>query len=178
MSQATVQHILGLVEQLSHADRELFDQQLAEHTDVGPRQEAGQALRGAKMPETAQTTIEEAIELSRGILDMPEDWDGEGPPAYSEATWQRATSFVRNYAQRLWAEHAVRIPAPQVLPGPDASIDVHWEEESFELLVNIPADDCQRAEFYGDDYGAVCIKGNLDPAVLNRGLIEWLQNAG
>ena len=46
-------------------------------------------------------------------------------------------------------------------------MDVHWMEESFELLVNIPADTGQRAEFYGDDYGSIYVKGNLDPTAFN-----------
>lgn len=121
--------------------------------------------------------IEDAIESSREILELKDDWDGEGGQGYLKETWQRAASFVRNYARRLWSEHEVLIPAPKILPGPNGSIDVHWEEKDFELLVNISADREEKAEFYGDDYGSIYIKGKLNPSTFNRGLIEWLQKA-
>jgi hypothetical protein len=105
------------------------------------------------------------------------DWDGEGGQGYDEETWNRAAAFVRNYARRLWPGHGVPVPAPEILPGPAGSIDLHWEEKDFELLVNIPANSQERAEFYGDDYGSIFIKGAINPAVFNKGLIEWLQMA-
>jgi len=171
MSDATIQQILDQIAELPESDRELLDRRLAEGAKAGSGQEAG--TRG-----TDQHEIEEAIERSHEIVDVADDWDDEGSPGYSQATWERAVGFVRNYARHLWSHHGVRIPAPRILPGPEGSIDIHWEEDSFELLVNIPRDGDQRAEFYGDDHGAIYIKGSLDPSGLNRGLIEWLQKAG
>lgn len=121
--------------------------------------------------------IEGAIESSRDLIDIEDDWDGEGSPGYLEQTWRRAAQFVREYAAHLAADYGLKIPAPGILPGPDGSIDIHWESDSFELLVNIPADANERAEFYGDDHGSIYIKGNLDPSRVNQGLIEWLQKA-
>jgi hypothetical protein len=122
--------------------------------------------------------IEAVIESSRKILDLKDGWDGEGSRGYDEATWDRTIAFVWNYARRLRSQHGVRIPAPKILPGPAGSIDLHWQETDFELLVNIPANSQERAEFYGDDYGGIFIKGAINPAVFNKGLIEWLQKAG
>lgn len=177
MSRPSVERILDLIGELSDDDRERFDQQFGRQAMVERRQEVAGAGGEATARMVGRPSIDEAIEESREILDVPDDWDGEGTPAYSRATWERATSFVTHYAQRLWVEHGIRIPAPKILPGPDGSIDVHWEQESFELLVNVPAESTQRAEFYGDDYGTIYIKGSLDPAALNRGLIEWFQKA-
>jgi hypothetical protein len=66
------------------------------------------------------------------------------------------------------------LPVPKILPGPNASIDLHWKLPGFELLVNIPSDAAQPATFYGDDYRNSCIRGNLNPAEEVRGLVVWL----
>ncbi len=54
------------------------------------------------------------------------------------------------------------------------SIDLHWKQPTWELLVNIPAEETRRAAFYGDDYGAGAIKGSGDAGRHNFGLLEWL----
>ncbi|MBI4661430.1 MAG: hypothetical protein HY735_21620 [Verrucomicrobia bacterium] len=66
------------------------------------------------------------------------------------------------------------IPPPKILPGPDGSIDVHWKTKTCELLVNVPAGSNQRADFYGDDYGSLRIKGTIDPENPSSGLLFWL----
>ncbi|PYS66502.1 MAG: hypothetical protein DMF74_00890, partial [Acidobacteria bacterium] len=42
--------------------------------------------------------LSEAIESSRSILDLPDNWDEEGSSAYAEDAWKRATSFVEECA--------------------------------------------------------------------------------
>jgi hypothetical protein len=54
------------------------------------------------------------------------------------------------------------LPAPAILPGPNGSIDLHWKTPRFELLVNVPREEANPATFYGDDYGSLCIRGNLN----------------
>ena len=43
-------------------------------------------------PDTAQ--LDEAIEESRQILELRDNWDGEGGESYLESTWQRAVDFL------------------------------------------------------------------------------------
>jgi hypothetical protein len=120
--------------------------------------------------------ILEAIRESRKILSLKDDWDTEGSPGYSEKIWKRATNFLLGHARKLMERYAVRIPAPSILPGPDGSIDLHWKTQDYELLVNIPANNSEQASFYGDDKNRGFIKGNLDPATFNKGLLTWLMN--
>ena len=67
-------------------------------------------------------------------------------------------------------------PTPRIASGPDASIDLHWKQKEWELLVNIPKDDSQMAVFYGDDYGSSKIKGSFDPETINLGIVNWLMH--
>lgn len=62
---------------------------------------------------------------------------------------------------------------PYISPGPDGSVDLHWEHGGRGLLINIPADD-GRATFYGDGKGMITIRGNFDPSTCYEGLIKWL----
>jgi hypothetical protein len=107
--------------------------------------------------------IDEAINNSKWMLQLAEDWDEEGSPPIDEATWNAATAFLRRQADIHWRRYSKMIPVPHIAPGSDGSIDIHWKTENFELLVNIPARPGSGAGFYGDDYGGSRIKGVLDP---------------
>ena len=121
-----------------------------------------------------QASIQQAITTSRSILELEDDWDDQGSPRYAEATWQRATDFLVRQADFARASLGRELPVPKILPGPKASIDLHWKLAGFELLVNIPSDAAQPTTFYGDDYRNSCIRGNLNPAEEIRGLVVWL----
>lgn len=114
------------------------------------------------------------IENSRWILDLPDDWDDQGSPKYSFNTWKRATDFL--LLQSYFAKNMMGrdLPAPKILPGPAGSLDLHWKMPSFELLVNIPSEIKKAGTFYGDNYGGLCIRGNLDTSKEVAGLIVWL----
>jgi hypothetical protein len=124
---------------------------------------------------TALAVLEQPIEDSRKMLHYPDNWDGEGSPAYREETWRRAVSFLVRAAARLWEDYSVRIDAPRVLNGPNGSIDLHWTTQNRELLVNVPADPHQLADYYGDDRtGGHRVQGDLDPTEPNTWLLMWL----
>ncbi len=118
--------------------------------------------------------VQDAIESSRYILELKDDWDEDGSARYTEAVWDRAVQFLLKYANSILETQHVRIDAPQILPGPNGSIDLHWKNSDYELLINIPADPSKPAGFYGDDYESSSIKGTFDPSKYNYGLLLWL----
>jgi hypothetical protein len=118
-----------------------------------------------------------AIEDSRHILELPEDWDGEGSPAFQEETWDRAADFLVHQAGALWDRNGLVLPVPRLLPGPGASIDIHWRSPRRELLINIPSDQAAPITFYGDDYGLDKKKGQIREGALNLDLFAWLTAA-
>ncbi len=115
-----------------------------------------------------------AVDSSRKMLDLPDDWDGDGSPCYSEATWGRAVGFVARNALWLWQKQGLRMECPAIRKGPEGSIDLHWKSTDRELLVNIPVDDSVRAAFYGDDRQGLYIEGAIDVSIFNQGLLLWL----
>lgn len=116
----------------------------------------------------------DAIAASQCILQLPDNFDDEGSMAYSEGTWQRAVEFVRSHTIWVWEHLELVVNAPNIAPGPDGSIDIHWEDNQRELLVNIPSDRGAPLRFYGDDKGEDRIKGTLSGIDSEHGLLAWL----
>ena len=125
---------------------------------------------------SSNIALKAEIEQAKRILELEDDWDGEGSLGYSEDTFNRAIEFLTTHVERLWDTHRIRLPIPRIGPGPDGSIDLHWKQPSWELLVNIPAAANERATFYGDNYEAHEIRGSLDPKNFNLGIATWLMN--
>src|ERR1700678_3773675 len=108
------------------------------------------------------------IERAEGMLENADDRD-EDAAVFSRETLDRAVEFLKAQSAKLRKMYGSFAPVPHIGPGPDESVDLHWKRESWELLVNIPANPDRLATFYGDDYGAQKIKGSLDPRTINYG---------
>jgi hypothetical protein len=122
--------------------------------------------------------LSRAIAGSRRLLALPDDWDGAGSPALQDGTWERAADFLRRQAGALWDRDGLVLPVPQILAGPEASIDLHWQSARRELLVNVPADTSAPITYYGDDYGPDKKKGQIEAGALSLELFAWLTAAG
>jgi hypothetical protein len=108
--------------------------------------------------------IAAAIVASRSMLELDDDWDGEGSPGYSAATWRRAVGLLLTSALVLAEDRELTVPRPNIRKGPLGSIDLHWQTAARELLVNVPAKADEPADYYGDDRaGGHVVKGTLDP---------------
>ena len=118
--------------------------------------------------------LAEAIQSSRGILDLADDWDEEGSLAYKEATWNRAAELVEKTAVAFHSRFGVWVDPPRLLPGPEGSIDIHWKAAERELLINIPEADEEPADYYGCGSLQDAIKGKLDTSLPNEWILLWL----
>ena len=119
--------------------------------------------------------LADEVEASRALLELRDDWDGEGSPGYERATWIRATRFLCVNADRIWQHSGDIVPAPDISPGSRGSIDLHWRTSDRELLINFPAHEDLPVRFYGDD-GAKgsSIEGEFDADDSNSWLLMWL----
>lgn len=118
--------------------------------------------------------LNSVIDKSRRLVDLGDDWDDEGALAIAERTWERATGFLKRQAERLWSEASRLLPVPDIMPVPNGSIDLHWETDEYELLINVPDDPNKPASFYGDHYDEIQIRGTLDPDSDHPGVLSWL----
>jgi hypothetical protein len=125
------------------------------------------------LPSNFQDLMTE-VNRSRRMLEWDDNWDGDGSPAYDEATLARAADFLMRSSIALWADFRLNSPVPEIAPGPDGSLDLDWQTANRELLVNIPADLDKPATFYGDDKVNTKLKGILDTSADNVWLLMWL----
>jgi hypothetical protein len=118
--------------------------------------------------------IAQAVESSRRILDLPENWDEEGGPAYTRYTWERATQFVIQTAIAHRRISGVWINPPKITPGPGGSIDVRWKRQPRSALINFPASEADPIQFFGSDGEIESIRGTLDLSTANQWILMWL----
>lgn len=143
-----------------------FAQLVRRHSVYGP------VVRDTDV-EAPATPLERAIETSRWILDLRAGWDDEGALPCAQA-WHRATDYLRRQAQWVFERLGVVLDAPDLMPLADGSVDIHWDLDPCELLINVPSDASRPASFYGDDRGSLNIKGTLATESFNEGLLQWL----
>ena len=117
--------------------------------------------------------LETAIDHSRSILDLRDDWDEAGAPGYQWGTWERAIALLRLHASAALLL-ARTIPVPRILAGPNGSIDLHWRSADSEILLNVPADERQPIDFYGDDRSGGVVRGTLSSVISKATLLPWL----
>lgn len=119
-------------------------------------------------------SMEARIDASRAILTTRVDPEDELSPTYSTAVWERAVRFLRDIAKLSYQRLGRIFDEPAIEPGPDGSVDLHWDHKSYELLINIPGDPGKAVEFYGDDRARTRFRGTLDPARPQLALVLWL----
>ena len=141
------------------------------HQVVARMQWSDTVLDVAVPPELSAVT--DAIEKSRAILQLKDNWDGEGSSGYTEDTWNQAAQFLFENALRLWNERGIAVSAPAIYNGPEGSIDIYWGALDRKLLINIPANSEEPATFYGQDSSDHEIKGNLRLSDKNEWLMMW-----
>jgi hypothetical protein len=118
--------------------------------------------------------LERVLEVSRRLLDLEPNFDGEGSSAYMPETWARAVFFLRQLKDAGILIGVRYLPSPSVDPGPHGTIDLHWETDRFELLVNIPAEQDSPISFYGDDYGPARLKGSFESSEARERILAWM----
>jgi hypothetical protein len=57
---------------------------------------------------------------------------------------------MRN-AIRLYQSQKKFFDPPEIMPGPNGSMDLHWKTDARELLINVPPRSEETISYYGDD---------------------------
>ena len=121
------------------------------------------------------TSLLKAIDASKAEFPSHDNWDQEGSVGYSESTWRRVNQFLIRNA--IHFSRSRNFSVPEILPGPDGSIDLLWRTKSRELLINVPPG-TEALSFYGDDREdgtKDAIKGKkLDESADNDWIFLWL----
>ena len=117
---------------------------------------------------------EETARARTAILGLQDNWDGQGSPGYADSTIDKAISFLNIHVKHVFADSR-RILIPKILPSDSGSIDLHWREQKFELLVNVPATDDIVVSFYAENLlDRSFIKGSFAHSSTSKLLANWL----
>lgn len=117
--------------------------------------------------------VEQAIENSRYLLGLGDDWNGDGARAIQRSTWLVATNLVRRTALTLGARTGIQLPPPEIGPCADGSIDLFWDTAAFTLLINIQPNSAE-SDFYGDNRVGLKLKGTFNPESQELGFLDSL----
>ena len=118
--------------------------------------------------------IKTEIARAQRMLTWGDNWDDEGSIGYTIYTWRRVSWFLLAGATQL-QEMGIELITPEILPGPEGSMDIHWKTDEIELLVNIPSSSVYMANYYGGyEKRSQEVKGYLDYTGDSRRLFLWL----
>jgi hypothetical protein len=119
--------------------------------------------------------LRNTIAESSRLLELTDDWDGEGSLGYSEKTRNKAIKFLEENAINFHQNTGTWITAPDICPGPNGSIDLLWKLEDRRLLINIPVGENNLAGYYGDNsQNGTVRKGKLNLTEKNEEILIWL----
>ena len=128
-----------------------------------------------RVPKIIELLDKEIQKSEDWILSLKNNWDDKGSIGYKRSTLMKSVDFLRILYEIMAEKSDYVIPVPGILPGPHGSIDLHWKNEKFELLINIPADPSNEVvSFYGDNYKDLKIRGTFNINNLKTGPINWL----
>lgn len=118
--------------------------------------------------------LQTIIDNSRWILDLHDDWDDEGSVGYKVETWIRAMNFLKNVLFSSVNDFCVKSCFPKISPADDGSIDLFWKQESFQLLINIPACESELLAYTGENKWGETISGRINTNRKNFNIAAWL----
>lgn len=132
-------------------------------------------LYGFELPGELSPFVQE-IERSRAMLDLEDDWDGEGSPGYAEETWRRAVGIAIAGARNYLTTRKAAPPTPVFSKGPEGSVDILWWSGNRRLMINVPAEENDPVTYHGYDRENANreTKGVLDPYDSNGWMLSWL----
>lgn len=116
--------------------------------------------------------LADALNESRWMLDLRDNWDDEGSPSYAQATWERAARFLINSAKFV-QDLGLVFAIPKVQNGPEGTIDLYWETPDAKLLLNIPTEWEAPANYYGHKADGSETRGSLNTAHIEPWLMLW-----
>lgn len=111
------------------------------------------------------------IEKSKYILALEDDFDDDGSEGYKSETWVRAIKFICQLFDFALIKSNLKLPVPKILHGPSGSIDIYWENDDFNILVNIPKIDTPYGTYSGENKFGEKTKGQFDPSNINYGIV-------
>ena len=106
--------------------------------------------------------VKVVTKAKRRLLELEDDWDGEGSPGFKSHTFELVAGFLYElYFEFSPIENFVTEVC--ILPSCEGSIDLYWSTENFELIIVFREN--ETFSFYGDDkFQKNVIQGKYKPS--------------
>ena len=120
---------------------------------------------------TNRQAIDKVVDAAEErILALEKDWDGQESPAFEKQT----LGAIRGFLSELVEESELGVVRQVwIVPFSGSSIDLQWQTEHFDLLINFCADG--NVTYYGKDTYGHSIRGDSRP---KSGYIScWMSHA-
>lgn len=127
-------------------------------------------------PTQLQDVLNEIID-SKYILDLNDDWDGEGSPSFSKELYQDAIQFLIDYSIALFNVYNIVMDVPEINPCRNGSIDISWRSSLVRLLINFKQVAGEtKILFYRDHYqNKQSNKGDLSLNNIDESFLIWMK---
>lgn len=117
----------------------------------------------------------EAIEESRSMLELKENFDGEGFRPIEHSTWEKMKSFLLDKYAPYVKKRNGSIFIPDIYESDDGNIELLFENDNFYLSISIWASDI-KPTFYADNKklgkDRDCIKGFVNE--FSTSIFDWI----
>ncbi|OIV41194.1 hypothetical protein [Flavobacterium johnsoniae] len=102
--------------------------------------------------ENPELLLEEAIEKSKYIYGLEDDWDENNSPGYTYENWEKAVMFLLSFSKWIRVNLLKNMQVPKIYQGPNGSIDILWEDTEVKIFFNIDGDSNKGTfySYYGD----------------------------
>ncbi len=110
------------------------------------------------------------------VLNLKDNWDGEGSKGFNLVVWKDASSFLLSLFHKFYKEYGIIFDVPTILPVEDFSIDIHWKTDKMELTINFSEEFYNFPSFYGRDNEGNEIQGTIEKDKIHIIIFPWLKS--
>jgi hypothetical protein len=149
-----------------------FRKRRAHGMPVWPRPKSSSFDVSTTLIARALSTAETETQL---LLQLADNWDDEGAVRISEKTRAYVIEIFRSVLASISYDLLPQVLEPKITPLSSGSVDLYWKTPTFTLLINIPANDGEHAEFYGSNLGTgYDLRGRIRMDDPNLRFLNWL----
>lgn len=116
-------------------------------------------------------------QVTAEILD--DAWESEGGTNFKRKTIKKLKDLIIEIME-YFSDQRIEFFPPKILPLLDGSLDIKWENNLFRLIINIPSDNSQLVEIYGNLKHSELQENNeldcrIPYTIVKVSIIEWLK---
>lgn len=122
------------------------------------------------------SSLYQTIQESKNILELEEDWDGDGALPCNSETYIRSIEFLTDYSNEVLESFDIILDNPEINIARDGSIDLEWRSKNYILLINFNNSEIIDIQYYGEDnISKTIIKGFIEDKSINKDLAFWMK---